>query len=436
MTRLIDRLVGRAQLPDPQQAAGWVPWVWSSSANQEPIQRTFQSYSIDGYQSNPTVFAVVLQRINYLSQADFAFQDDRTRKLFTTADLRLLEEPWPNGTTADLIAQMEQHVSLSGNAFVRRTGNRLVVMRPDWVNIISEVVVEGEDPRGELQTHREVVGYAYTEGGIESGNEPVLFDVEDVAHWAPIPDPMANWRGMSWMTPVLREINADSAMTKHRKSFFDNAGTPNMILKYGSKLQQAQLERIREQWRARYSGSKGAGETVVLDEGADLTVVGSSFESMRFNDVQAAGEVRIAQAAGVPAIVAGLTAGLDSNAYNVYKVALQAFINGTGSALWQSMCASLAKLVDVPANARLWWDTTNMPALREDEKDRAEAAQGFAAALSTLITAGFTPESASAALTSNDMTQLKHSGLVSVQLLQPGAVPPQQSGGAPAKENP
>jgi hypothetical protein len=30
-----------------------------------------------------------------------------------------------------------------------------------------------------------------------------------VAHWSPIPDPLANFRGMSWLTPVLREIDAD-----------------------------------------------------------------------------------------------------------------------------------------------------------------------------------------------------------------------------------
>src|SRR5205823_2138143 len=30
------------------------------------------------------------------------------------------------------------------------------------------------------------------------------------------------WRGMSWLTPVLREIQADTATTRHKQKFFEN----------------------------------------------------------------------------------------------------------------------------------------------------------------------------------------------------------------------
>jgi hypothetical protein len=38
-----------------------------------------------------------------------------------------------------------------------------------------------------------------------------------VAHFAPIIDPLADFRGMSWLTPILREIQADQAMTRHQR---------------------------------------------------------------------------------------------------------------------------------------------------------------------------------------------------------------------------
>jgi phage portal protein BeeE len=416
--RLIDRLAGvsRSNLPSPEDVSMLsLSQAWGAQS-QERILQTFQAYCTYGYGSNSVVFSVILARLQLLAQAEFKFQNLTTRRLFGSQELTLLETPWKNGTTGDLLARMEQHASLAGNAFVRRAGDTLIVMRPDWVDIVSVEVVEGRDLDGNPQVHREVIGYLYSEGGVGIG-EPVFYDVEDVAHWTPIPDPQSRWRGMSWMTPVLREINADVAMTQHRQVFFDNAATPSLLLRYQQKLTPTQLESVGARWRARHAGVRGSGGTVVLDEGADLTVVGSTFESMRFNEVQAAGEARIAAAAGVPAIVAGLQAGLDAATYSNYAMAIKAMANGTGAYLWRSACSALAKLITVPAGARLWYDTTNIPALREDEKDRADTMQVLATAASTLLTAGYEAESITSALISGDLSLLRHTGMISVQLV-------------------
>lgn len=409
--------------------------TWNGN-DSERIQQTYTSYAVSGYAANSPVFACSMARMQLLSQAQFKFQDLTTKRLFGSPDLLVLENPWPNGTTADLISAMEQRAGIAGNVFVRRSGNRLVVMRPDWVDILSAVVFEGYDHNGYAQTHEEVLGYLYSEGGIGIG-EPVFYPVEDVAHWAPIPDPLRKWAGMSWLTPVLREINADAAMTQHRQTFFDQAGTPNLILKYQQKLKSDTLDSVRERWQARYSGPSSAGSTVVLDEGADLTVVGNSFEQMRFTDLQKAGEARIASAAGVPPIVAGLGAGLDAATYSNFGQAVKAFGNGTAAYLWQSLAASLAKLITVPDGARLWYDTTQIPALLEDAKDRATAMQTSASAISSFIQAGFDPQSVVTAVMANDMSLLKHSGLVSVQLYKAEAKSePAIPNGAPPIQQP
>ena len=386
----------------------------------ERILQTFRSYSVFGFGSNAAVFACGTVRIQLLAQAEFKWQNKSTGQLFGSPELSILEQPWANGTTSDLIANMEQHNFIAGNAFVRRAGDSLVIMRPDWVDILSVQFIDGYDGNGVAKARSEVLGYLYSEGGYGVG-EPVFYDVDEVAHWSPMPDPMSKWRGMSVMTPVLREINADVSMTQHRQTFFDQAGTPNLILKYAQKLQPQTLEGIRDRWRARFGGPAGAGSTVVLDEGGDLTVVGSTFESMRFGELQAAGEARIAAAAGVPAIVAGLQAGLDASTYSNYAMAMKAFGNGTASYLWRSLCAALSKLVNVPPGARLWYDTTNIPALREDTKDRADAMAVLAGAASTLLTAGYEADSIIVALNSGDLSQLKHTGLISVQLYKAAA---------------
>src|SRR5205823_12554188 len=45
---------------------------------------------------------------------------------------------------------------------------------------------------------------------------------DEVAHWAPIPDPENAGIGMSWLTPVIRELQADWAATEHKLRFFVN----------------------------------------------------------------------------------------------------------------------------------------------------------------------------------------------------------------------
>jgi hypothetical protein len=90
----------------------------------------------------------------------------------------------------------------------------------------------------------------------------------------------------------------------------------------------------------------------------------------------------------------------------------------------------LAPLINVPADSELWFDVADIPLLREDAKDAAEITQIQAVSIGGLVRDGFTPESATAAVTSQNMTLLQPiPGWVSVQLQQ--ANPKTPAGGAP-----
>lgn len=413
------RLAQRFQrsLPEPGSwPAGMMMSQTYAAKDTESIQPTFASYASDGYCANGVVFTVILARLQLFAEASFKWRNLADKRLFGNPDLRILEQPWPNGTTGELLARMEQDVSLSGNAFIRRAGDRLQRLRPDLVDI---AFLDDEDEVPE------VFGYVYWPDGRASG-EAVVFDPDEVAHWSPIPDPLATFRGMSWLTPVVREINADSAMTGYQQQYFTNNATPNALITYAQKLGPGAVEKIQAQWQARYGGSDG-WKTAVLDQGADFRVVGNSFEQMDFGHVLAANENRIAAAGGVPAIVAGLKEGLQSATYANYEAAMRRFADMTMRPHWRSVCAALAKLVNVPADAELWFDTTDIAALREGEQQRAETMQVLASAASTLLMAGYEAESITAALTASDLSLLQHTGLLSVQLQKPGT----QTGAAP-----
>ena len=66
------------------------------------------------------------------------------------------------------------------------------------------------------------VGYAYYDLGQRTA-DPVIFTTEQVSHFAPYPDPVATYRGMSWLTPVVREVQADRQATLHKLKFFENS---------------------------------------------------------------------------------------------------------------------------------------------------------------------------------------------------------------------
>lgn len=418
MARLLDRITQ----PTPQHAAralGFEQFLttYTATGGNESLKASFQSYATEGYAGNGVVFSVILARLSLFSEAEFKFRDRGTKRLFGTPDLTLLETPWPNGTTGDLLARMEQDASLAGNAFIRLAApDMLERLRPDLVDIITAVHHSGAT---------EVIGYAYWRDG-RGMADPDVYDVDDVAHWSPIPDPLAQFRGMSWLTSVVREVDSDTAQTQHKQAFFDNAATPNMLVRYPVKIGQDTADSIAERIRARHGGAANAWKTLVVDQGADVTMIGSSFEQMAFTDVQAAGENRIAAAAGVPGIVVGLKEGLDAASYSNYAQAMRRFADITMRPNWRSACGALSKLVTVPAGARLWYDTTDIAALREGENERAQTAQVNAAAMSTLIAAGYEPESVTRAVISGDLSLLTHTKLVSVQLQAPGsqAAPP------------
>ena len=378
------------------------------------------------WQSDPIVYTVVQTRLLAFSEVYFQWlgiqSDGQPGKLFGTKELDILETPWINGTTGDLLAWMELDASFAGNAYIWRDGDRLQRLRPDLVDILIGDSSGNQVPSTALGA--EVAGYVYYPDGRDNGlggkNDGVLLAPGEVAHYAPIPDPNAYARGMSWLQPVIREVSADQLMVEHRNNFFQNAATPNMIVKTGQNLTEEQRNLFERRMSAKHEGSRNAYKTMLLEGGADATVVGSDL-STAFVSVQSAGENRITSAAGVPGIIAGLKAGLDAATYSNYGQARRRFLDLTVRPLWRMAAGALATLVKSPSDARLWYDDRYVAALQEDAQDAANIAQTKATTVSTLVNAGFDPDAAAQAASTGLINTVvgHHSGLTSVQLVGP-----------------
>jgi phage portal protein BeeE len=391
--------------------------------NREEIGSNFVGVAQGAYRSNGVVFACMLVRQMLFSEARMQYRQMRKGRpgdLFGTTDLQLLEQPWPNGTTGDLLSRMLQDADLAGNFFgtVRGIGEnrRIRRMRPDWVTIVMGSKADPAITSSDLDA--DLLGYIYHPAG--GGKDPEILLPEQVCHFAPIPDPLASYRGMSWLTPIIREIMSDGAMTTHKLKYFENGCTPNMVVSLDPSIKREAFEQWIELFEENHTGVLNAYKTLYLGAGADAKIVGSDLKQIDFKVVQGATETRIAAAAGVPPVIVGLSEGLAAATYANYGQARRRLTDGTMRPLWRNAAGSLQTLVPRLPDAELWYDDRDIAFLQEDQKDNAEIKQVQAATIRSLIDAGYKPDSVVAAVSSGDFSLLVHTGLYSVQLQPPG----------------
>jgi len=396
-------------------------------SREEDIESNFESYVARAYKGNSIVFAVMRDRMALFSQARFKYRGLKNGNLFGGESLSILEHPWPNATTGDLLARAITDADLSGNHYATRrrtrTSDRIKRMRPSWVTMVfgtDDPDVSADDLDAEF------LGIIYYPGGEYSRNTPEYLQRSQIAHFAPIPDPVAHGRGMSWITPIVREIMGDSAATTHKLKFFENGATPQMVVKRADAPNKEQFKEWRDIIEAGHTGVANAYKTLYLTAGAEATAVGANLQQLEFKATQGAGETRIAAASGIHPVIAGLSEGLAGSSLNQgnFGAARRLVADKTLWWLWGNYCGSMETLVPPPAGAQLWIDASDIPFLREDRKDAAEIQQIIGATIGQYVRDGFTPDSATDATLNEDPKLLKHSGLYSVQLQPAGTTKP------------
>jgi phage portal protein BeeE len=405
--------------------------------NRETIAADFLGFINGAYKTNGAIFGCMLARMALFSEARFQFrrmQNGRPGKLFGTPDLDILEHPWPNATTGDLLARIVNDVDLAGNWYGTRTprldrhGSKIGRLRPDWVTIIKgsthDPPTDGEfkaDLTESWDPSAELIGYIYTPGGPGSGMKPRAYLPEEVAHIAPIPDPIASYRGMSWVQPILTEVLGDRAMTTHKIMFFENGASGNLVVSLDTgRMDRKTFKEWIDLFESEHAGAMNAFKTVYLGQGAQVTPVGFNMRDLDYSAVQGQGELRIAEAAGIHPVILGTKDGLAAASLNNFQNARRLTGDKTLRPLWRNTCGSLETLVPPPPGSNLWYDDTDIPFLKDDQADQANVILTLSTAMRLLTDAGYDPDSVVQAVEANDLSLLEHSGLFSVQLHPPG----------------
>jgi HK97 family phage portal protein len=214
---------------------------------------------------------------------------------------------------------------------------------------------------------------------------------EDVVHFTYGLDDADHRLGMSPLRRLVREISSDDQATRYADRLLANLAINGLSLEFDKDappITQAIAEELKARIGAAYGGDN-VGSTAVLSPGAKLTALGFSPEQLDMKTLHRVPEERISAVLGVPAIVAGLGAGLDHATYSNVEQAREAFTETKLIPLWRSIAATLTTQL-LPgfygdASTVIEFDTDDVRALATDQ-------DALALRLKTLVEAGIMDE--------------------------------------------
>jgi hypothetical protein len=372
------------------------------------------------YSGSGVVFSAVLRRIQLFSQAMFRWQrygsdlKPMGSDFFYTPDLDPLQDPmW-------LLTWAEVDVATTGNAFLTLRDGRLHRLDPRNMTIV--LGSKGTSPRPGLTWDAVPIGYIYQDK--ETG-EAETFTVNEVAHWAPYPDPDARFRGMSYLRPVLLDSANDRRQRQYMSTFYDNGATPYTVVTFPTEVEESDVEVFQDLFLENHQGVMNNFKTAFLGGGADIKTLGSPLKDLDSEHITSTMHATICAAAGVPPILVGVLPGLDSSTLANYQMAVRSFADFTVRHMWGSFTSAIRHLFPRPSggggNGTLAYTVTHVSALQEDAKDQATVMSMNMQTIRTGTDGGLEPDTVIQAVTTGDFRVLKHTGLLPVQMQPPGA---------------
>lgn len=344
-------------LGHPQTSAGL--WWWSPAkdlptlntvrdGSGNSIVSTSLSVLVDGFTEAPPV----------VTQETDEGTTENIRGHPVTA---LLENPNPFMTADFLWDYYMWSTRVDGNAYLfkQRSGSGQVIelwpLRPDLT-----------EPVTPTRANSFIDFYRYRPDSRE-----VLIPREDIIHLRLGVDPKNHRLGRAPLKAALNEVVADEAAAQFSTALLTNMAIPGVIIgpKDGEVFDGH--EGVEQLWKDKFGGGR-RGEPLVLDAPTDIKVVSFSPEQMNFEVLRRVPEERITAALRVPAILAGMGAGITSSSGKSEGVALiELFTEKTLIPDWQRVARMLTNQLlrefDEDPTHRVEFDISGVRSLQEDQ---------------------------------------------------------------------
>jgi HK97 family phage portal protein len=229
-------------------------------------------------------------------------------------------EEQPNHEMAELIARPNPFWSgdllwwatilslvTSGNSYMIKVGDRGGALSELWW--APTWCMEPKWPRegNEFITH-----YEYNVGV----GDAQRLEIEDVIHFRWGVDPDNIRKGLSPLAAVFREVYSDQEANSFSAALLKNMGIPGLVIAPDGDavISDDDLEATKLDIEQRFTG-RNRGKPFVMGAPTKVSQFGFSPQQLDLRSLRRLPEERVTAALGVPAIVAGLGAGLDRSTF-------------------------------------------------------------------------------------------------------------------------
>lgn len=334
--------------------------------------------AIRGGDGSSAVFAAIAMYRRFYNQPPLALfrgshgDPERAEQVEKDAVLDRLREPHSDLTLTDLRGLIVRCKLVDGNAYLMklRSGGGTVLD-----NIKGEVLeLHPVDPT-RLRPARDkgssalIDYYALDLGTGYTARVPK----ENVIHFREELDHRDPSKGIGAVKQVAREVATDAEADVIIQAIMRNMGFPGLVFapKEQSKGAPIDVEQLQSYIQASTTG-ENRGKPLVFRTPVDFGQVEVSTKALDLSHVMARVETRIAAAIGIPAVLVGLSAGLDATSYGANtKSLIETFIEGVLMSAWgvdgERWTLGLRRDFGLAPDMWIGYDWTGLRALQDDE---------------------------------------------------------------------
>lgn len=319
----------------------------------------------------------------------------------------LYEKPSPYMSANLLANYITSAIAVSGDAFILKLRNELGEVVQLFPLMPESVEVKGT--KTDLITH-----YEYKQQG-----QTLDVSREDMIHLRERVDPANYRKGYAPLKAVMVEILGDSAASQMAAALVKNMGVPGTIISPRSDLGMTsdEAENIADVFGRRFGGENRGRPLVISGGEIDVKTISFSPKDLEIGKLRYVNEERISASLGVPAILAGLGAGLERATYSNVKELREFFTEQKLIPMWRNIASELTNQLlltdfeDSP-DFRFEYDLSNVRALSEDEDAEMDRIiKGVQAGFITLAEArkstGFVADESTMDIYLRDMNQIE-----------------------------
>lgn len=334
------------------------------------LPRTRYNYAreVNGYQSSIIMACVGWIQRTY-PEAPIMVQkrgpDEEWESVPDSPLLGLLDSPNPYYDGLLLQSALIADLVISGNSYLLKV--RSGAGRPVQLWWTPSTLIE---PKWPSDGSAFLSHYDYMPGGMQ-----VKIDPKDVVHFRLGIDPDNLRKGRSPLQSLLREVFTDDEAANMTATLLRNMGVPGLLIspEKDSSISPQQADAMKAYIKERTTGDR-RGEPMINTAATHVETFGFNPQQMDMKNLRRIPEERISACLGIPAVVAGLGAGLDRSTYsNMAEAREMAYESGIIPL--QRIVASqtkhqlLSEYVDEAdlVNWRVAYDLSEIRVLQEDE---------------------------------------------------------------------